>query len=259
MGRWVTDQLERQVEVVDAPQRIISLVPSQTELLHDLGMGERVVGITKFCIHPDNWFRSKTRIGGTKQVKHELIASLQPDLIIANKEENTPEDVERLAQHYPVWVSDVRTLPQAIQMIRDVGALVNAAHKAEQLALAIEASMKTWPTFDAQRVAYLIWRKPWMGVGADTFINAVLERLEVVNVLAGKGRYPKVTLEELAERNTDEVWLSSEPFPFKERHMDEIRAALPTSKVRLVDGELFSWYGSRMLRMATYFQQGLKE
>lgn len=254
MARWVTDQLQREVEVPDRPKRIISLVPSQTELLYDLGLGDRVVGITKFCVHPESWFRSKTRIGGTKQLHQDTIASLRPDLIIANKEENTKEDVALLANKYPVWVSDVRTLTDAMAMIRAVGDLVGAAEQGVGLANQVEQSIGTWPSLNNKHVAYLIWRNPWMGVGSDTFIDAVLSQLGVSNVLARRERYPEIKLDELAAAVTEEVWLSSEPYPFAEKHRAEINAALPGVQVRLVDGELFSWYGSRMLRMAPYFK-----
>ncbi len=113
-----TDQTGREVSIPSHPQRIISLVPSQTELLFDLGLEEQVAGITKFCVHPEKWFRSKTRIGGTKNIKSALIHQLQPDLIIANKEENVKEQVEELAAHYPVWVSDIHDLQSALDMIR---------------------------------------------------------------------------------------------------------------------------------------------
>lgn len=255
MGRWVTDQLKRQVEIPEAPMRIISLVPSQTELLYELGTGERVVGITKFCVHPEVWFRHKTRIGGTKQPNHAVIEKLHPDLIIANKEENTQTDVQTLAEKYPVWVSDVTTIVDALNMIRQVGMLVGKNDEGHDLASRIEESIRHWPILPKRKVAYLIWRNPWMGVGANTFIHSLLSRLGLVNVLANRGRYPQLSLADLHQEGTEEVWLSSEPYPFKAAHIEEIKAELPQARVRLVDGELFSWYGSRMLLMAPYFKQ----
>src|ERR1700741_3198050 len=104
------DQTGRKISIPQIPQRIISLVPSQTELLFDLGLDKEVVGITKFCVHPPEWFQTKTRVGGTKQLKIDLIKQLQPDLIIANKEENVKEQIEELEKHFPVWISDVNNL-----------------------------------------------------------------------------------------------------------------------------------------------------
>lgn len=120
-----TDQLGRKIELNYIPKRIISVVPSQTELLHSLGMEEEVIGITKFCVHPQQWFRIKIRIGGTKQLDIGKIKNLQPDLIIANKEENTRDQIEKLAIHFPVWISDVNTLEDALSMIYSIGNMLD--------------------------------------------------------------------------------------------------------------------------------------
>lgn len=253
MTRSVKDQLGRIVHVPEVPRRIVSLVPSQTELLYTLGLSTEVVGITKFCIHPTEWWQTKLRVGGTKQVNYQTIEEVQPDLIIGNKEENQRTDIENLSARWPTWVSDVRTLPQALEMIRLVGDLVGRKQTAMSLAQSIEESIDSWPVANNTRVAYLIWRNPWMGVGADTFIHAVLSRLGMVNVLAEKGRYPTLTAEDLQSADPKEVWLSSEPYPFKQQHIVECQQVLPQAKIRLVDGEMFSWYGSRMVQMAAYF------
>ena len=248
------DMTHRQVELPIFPRRIVSLVPSQTELLYDLGLRNEVVGITKFCIHPDEWFRSKKRIGGTKTVHTDQVAALQPDLILANKEENTREQVEELAAQFPVWISDIKTVNEGLQMIREVGLITG--HEEWGLAIANEIS-KGFEVLARQstaqkRVAYFIWRKPWMCAGGDTFISNVLERMGWENALGDMTRYPEIDLEQLMGRNIDMVLLSSEPYPFKAPHIAEIKAALPGVKVMLVDGEMFSWYGSRM-RLATSY------
>ena len=252
----VTDMMGRQLTVPVVPQRIISLVPSQTELLYDLGIRERVVGITKFCVHPDEWFRNKTRIGGTKSLHIERIHGLQPDLIIANKEENEQSQIEALSQQYPVWVSDIQTLPEALSMIREVGALVNEGVAAQQMTINIAqgfAGLKqaTIP----KRVAYMIWYNPWMSVGHDTFISHMIEAMGWRNVLEHNNRYPEVTIAQLKELQPELILLSSEPFPFKEKHIAEIESELPDADVQLVDGEMFSWYGSRLLKAIPYMQQ----
>lgn len=238
------------------PQRIVSLVPSQTELLVDLGLDEELVGITRFCIHPAGRVAQKPHVGGTKNVQIERVRALQPTLIIANKEENTRIDVEALQAIAPVHVTDVVTLPDAYAMIREVGQLVGRGHEADQLATRIEQALDSLsgnvPSRKRPRVMYLIWRKPWMVAAADTFIDAMLTQAGFGNAFASQTRYPVVSAEELAAAQPDWVFLSSEPYPFKDKHIAELQAICPTARIRLVDGELFSWYGSRLLQSATY-------
>lgn len=256
MSRRLIDMLGRTITVPDTPQRIVSLVPSQTELLYDLGLEEEVVGITRFCIHPERWFRVKARVGGTKDVSPKRVAALQPDLILANKEENVREQIEALSEIAPVWVSDIQTLGDALQMIREVGKLTGRAAKGEEISGNIESGFVSLGKAKAvQRVAYAIWRNPWMWAGGDTFIDEMLRRCGWENVLAENARYPEVSLEEIAALHPDRVLLSSEPYPFAEKHLAEVQAAIPGAKVELVDGELFSWYGSRLLQSPAYFQK----
>lgn len=257
--RIISDMMGRDVAFNYPPKRIVSVVPSQTELLADLGLNDEVVGITKFCIHPESWFRSKERIGGTKKLDIEKIKALQPDLIIANKEENEQEQIEELAQHFPVWISDIHNLPQALQMIQVVGQLTGTDAKANELVDEIVNGItKLHTATTAKRVAYFIWYNPWMSVGHDTFISNVIHTIGWKNVLADKSRYPEITLEELKAYNPELVLLSSEPFPFKEKHIAEVKAALPDAEVKLVDGEMFSWYGSRLKEAVGYLQQLIK-
>lgn len=244
----------RGVKVPFPPRRIISVVPSQTELLYDLGLDDEVVGITKFCVHPEGWFRDKTRVGGTKKLNLEKIRALQPDLIIANKEENDQEQIETLAKEYPVWVSDISTIEEALRMIDGVGAIVNREAKANELIKDIVSGFESLQRSALKkRVAYLIWYQPWMAAGGDTFICNMIETIGWENVFKDQGRYPEVTIERLKEYKPDLLLLSSEPFPFKEKHAKEIKEAMPEVAVKLVDGEMFSWYGSRMLKAVNYF------
>lgn len=255
-----TDMMGREVAIDFPPKRIVSVVPSQTELLYDLGLDEEVVGITKFCVHPDSWFRSKNRVGGTKQLNIEKIRELKPDLILANKEENEREQIEALADEFPVWLSDISTVHDALTMIRSAGAIVDKAEEAEKLAESIEANFSSLRKANMpKRVAYFIWYKPWMSVGQDTFINNMIGTIGWENVLRDYSRYPELTLEQLAEHDPELILLSSEPYPFKEKHIGEIEAVLPGAEVKLVDGEMFSWYGSRMLKATSYFTQLLNE
>jgi ABC-type Fe3+-hydroxamate transport system substrate-binding protein len=249
----VTDMLGRTVAIPERPGRIVSLVPSQTELLADLGIEEAVVGITKFCVHPERWFRSKKRIGGTKTIHIDQVAALQPDLIIANKEENVKEQIEALAAIAPVWVSDIHTLDDALQMIREVGRLCNKAPESAAIAEKISALFNSLPAGTPNKTAaYCIWRKPWMWAGGDTFIHDLLDKAGLRNVLADVPRYPEVSLQSLADYQPDVVLLSSEPYPFKDVHIEEVQEILPDAQVVLVDGEMFSWYGSRLLHAPEY-------
>lgn len=237
------------------PRRIVSLVPSQTELLFDLGLDESVVGVTKFCIHPKEKCKAKTKIRGTKNINFERIASLQPDLIIGNKEENDHSQIEHLQALYPVWMSDIANVEDALNMIKAIGEITETTQKANNLVSEISTAFQSEipNPQSAIKVAYLIWRSPWMAVGSGTFIDSMLSQGGFTNVFGAKTRYPEITLEELAAAAPEVVMLSSEPYPFKERHFEEIKQLCPSVVVKLVDGELFSWYGSRMLQAAPYF------
>lgn len=236
------------------PKRIISLVPSQTELLYSLGLNEEVVGITKFCVHPGEWFRTKTRIGGTKNINIEKIKSLSPDLVIANKEENIKEQVEALQDFTNVYVSDIFNLNDALNMILRVGALVHKNEAAGKIATLISKKFSSLKIIkEGRRAAYLIWQKPFIAAGSDTFIHNMMQYCGLQNVFAGKLRYPETTMEELQLLNCEILLLSSEPFPFKQQHIDALQPFLPSTKIILVDGEMFSWYGSRLVYAADYF------
>lgn len=251
----------REVNVPFPPKRIVSLVPSQTELLYSLGLNDEVVGQTLFCIHPEQMHQSKPRVGGTKNFKLEKIQQLNPDLIIGNMEENEKTGIELLARHYPVWMSNIKTFNEALSMINSIGELVNKQAEANQLIKLISASFaELLPAAEATTVLYFIWRKPWMVVGRDTFIGDMLVKLGLVNACNGPdARYPTLTDDEIVALNPAVILLSSEPYPFKHKHLEELRALCPQAKIQLVDGEMFSWYGSRLLHAANYFKQLLVE
>jgi ABC-type Fe3+-hydroxamate transport system substrate-binding protein len=236
------------------PNRIISLVPSQTELLHYLRLDEKVIGITKFCVHPHTWFTTKEKIGGTKTINIEKIKKLQPDLIIGNKEENVKEQIEELSKDFAVFVTDVNNLTDACAMIKDIGKLTGLLQQAEDLVLTIqkEFAIIAQPT-NLINTAYLIWQKPYMAAGGNTFINDMLTYCGCKNIFAGKERYPSVSIEDIKTAECKLLLLSSEPFPFKQKHIDELQLQLPDCKILLADGEMFSWYGSRLLNAAKYF------
>ena len=258
------DQTGRSVSLSATAQRIISLVPSQTELLFDLGLNKEVIGITKFCVHPAEWFSSKTRVGGTKQLKMDIIHQLQPDLIIANKEENVKEQIEELEKHYPVWVSDVNNLEDAYEMIDQTGLITNKRQPAHEIISRIKESFSKLETLSSQArskpaTCYFIWQNPYMTVGGDTFIHSMLEAAGFKNIYADKKRYPELSIDELQAANCQLLLLSSEPFPFTQKHIDELQPLLPNTKIILADGEMFSWYGSRLQYATEYFAQMLAQ
>ncbi|MBL0128153.1 MAG: cobalamin-binding protein [Flavobacteriales bacterium] len=251
----VTDQMHRTIQVPSHPQRIISLVPSQTELLYDLGLGERVVGITKFCVHPETWFNSKHRVGGTKKVDMDKVRALKPDLIIGNKEENERKDIEALEKEFPVWMSDVRTLRDAAEMITAIGALTGTDANALEIVTGIaQAFGELRPTEDIRTTAYFIWRDPFMVAGHGTFVNDMMQRCGLINVFdEDDARYPQISAKELEEAGPEVILLSSEPYPFQQKHIAEFKEICPDARIELVDGEMFSWYGSRLLKAPAYF------
>lgn len=252
-NRSFSDQMGYTISISSPPQRIISLVPSQTELLASLALDKEVVGITKFCVHPPDWLKRKDIIGGTKKIDVQLIGSLLPDLIIGNKEENDQETIELLQKNYPVWMSDITNFSDAISMIASIGDLTNRQSQADHILSVIDSKFRTINKFDGQSILYLIWKGPWMAAAGNTFIDSMLSLLGLKNVLESYNRYPVLTVEEIQKLNPQYIFLSSEPFPFREKHIEEVRKLVPSSKIILVDGEMFSWYGSRLVHAVDYF------
>ena len=240
-------------------RRIISLVPSQTELLHYLGLEAETIGITKFCVHPIQWYRNKIRVGGTKQVNVQKIIELDPDLIIGNKEENVQLQIEGLAAHFPVWVTDVNNLEEALVMISEIGQLTGKQQQAQFLVEEIESSFSTLIHSPSIPSCYLIWKDPYMAVGSDTFSNAMMIQAGFQNVFSDKARYPEVNTGDILAAKPRLVLLSSEPYPFLQKHIEEMQQHLPGIKCMLVDGEMFSWYGSRLLQAPAYFKEIFSE
>lgn len=256
----IIDQMQRTVELAAPAQRIISLVPSQTELLFAIGAGESVVGLTKFCTEPPSLVGAVAKVGGTKKFDFGAIAALKPDLIIGNKEENYLEGIEQLAKDYPIWMSDIVTLEDSLEMIRGIGVVSGREDAANQMADtiftrfdALESSSHA--AFDRVNVAYLIWQKPYMAAGGGTFIDDVLKCGGMQNVFAERDRYPEVTLDELANSTAEVILLSSEPFPFRDKHLEALQSELPNKKILLVDAMPFSWYGSQLLRTPSYLRE----
>lgn len=254
-----TDQIGNVHSFETLPKRIVSLVPSQTELLFDLGLEANIVGITKFCVHPYHLKAIKKLVGGTKKVNFEKIKLLQPDIIICNKEENTKEMVDELSKICPVWVTNIIKVQDNFKMIHDFGQLFNKRTEALKWCDKINFALADFKFFikdkPKQKVAYFIWKNPFMVAGGENYINEMLLLNNFENIYANKGRYPEIELKKMRlEGDPDLVFLSSEPYPFNEEDAFEIGRFLHHAKTVFVDGEMFSWYGSRILKAITYFK-----
>jgi ABC-type Fe3+-hydroxamate transport system substrate-binding protein len=185
-----------------------------------------------------------------------MIDQLQPDLIIGNKEENYREGIEKLQEKFPVWISDIETLADALAMIKKVGELTGKNLEASRMATEIAARFKQLTLNRSPlSVAYFIWQKPYMVAASHTFIDHMLQTCGFTNVFAHMDRYPQISKEQLAEAKPQHILLSSEPYPFKDKHLQQFREICPEATVNLIDGEMFSWYGSRLLHSPAYFQR----
>ncbi|MEC5171681.1 helical backbone metal receptor [Chryseobacterium nepalense] len=233
--------------------KVVSLVPSITEALFDLGLTENeVIGRTKFCIHPSEKVKNIAVIGGTKNINIEKIKALQPDLILANKEENVKEQVEALMEDFKVIVTNVENIEDNYYLLKTLGRLFNKEEKAQCFNLKIYDILNEAKVSNKVKVAYLIWKNPYMTIGSDTFIHKILGEIGFENIFKDRNRYPVIETEDLKEAEI--IMLSSEPFPFKEKHMEELKVFYPDKKIMIVDGEAFSWYGTHIAKCESYFK-----
>ena len=251
------DQLNRDIQLDKIPQKIVSLVPSQTELLSYLGLEDKIVGVTKFCVYPSRLRKEKKVVGGTKTVQFDTIRDLNPDIILCNKEENTQEMVRELQKIAPVHVSEINNFEDSLELIAMYGELFQCVEKSAELIVNLKSENEK---FQAQipekglKVAYLIWKNPWMAAGGNTFINSMLKLNGLKNVFeSNPDRYPQTTLRKLKLLKPDLILLSSEPYPFKRIHVQEIKEVCDVPILQ-VNGEFFSWYGSRSLPAFGYFE-----
>lgn len=262
----ITDPTGHTIEMAGAPMRIASWVPSQTEYLVDLGLRDRIVGVTKFCIHPSDVLTRENNIGGTKKIWREKLLELQPDLVIANKEENTLEDVQWAREHFPTYTTDVVDIPSALSMLQDLANLCGVPEKGyawvekiesgfQSLALSAKATKAPTQDFTKMTTLYLIWKNPYMAAGTNNFIHSVMQRSGFTNAIE-KPRYPEISVDEINALRPQLIFLSSEPFPFSEKHIEELKSQLDyEAKIFIVDGEMFSWYGSRLAQTPTYLKK----
>jgi len=252
-----TDQINQIIEVSDSPERIISLVPSITELLIDLELDRAMMGRTRFCIHPAEKVKNIPVIGGVMGLNRHEIDKMQPDLIFASKEENAQNEIMELAKDYPVWVSDVHNLDDALAMIEAIGQICHKQRQAGVLTQKIREGFRQLDHIppDIVRTAYLIWNNPLYTINADTFIHDMLKRCGIENIFADKPEaYPIITEKEIRERKPDFIFLSSEPYHFKEKDARDFSRIFPKAEVKRVDGEYFTWYGSHLVDAPSYFK-----
>ncbi len=258
----LTDQLNTQHNFQNIPKRIVSIVPSQTELLFDLGLENFIIGITKFCVHPSHFLKDKTKVGGTKNPNFDKIKALNPDIIICNKEENSKEIIDECSKICTVWTTNIITIEDNFQMISDFGQIFNIKEKTEQLNAKLAFNLVEFQTFikkkSSKKSAYFIWKNPYMVVGSNNYINEILRLNKFENVFESNNfesnRYPEIKIEFLENENLELIFLSSEPYPFKKKDKIEILKH-SNAKIEIVDGEMFSWHGSRLLLALDYFKR----
>ncbi|MEI3607415.1 helical backbone metal receptor [Pseudogracilibacillus sp. SE30717A] len=256
--KTIEDHLGRSLTYNYLPKRIISFAPAITDTLYSLNLEKKIVGRTRFCIHPKGKVEQAVNVGGTKDMKLDRVLALKPDLIIVEKEENTKEMVQQLEAYFPVFVFEVQTVADALKMIDDLGKLTARQQEATNLIKKIKTAFDQLPTLDvSKRAAYMIWKNPYMVVGNNTYIQSLLETLGFANpFIAYEGRYPSVTKQDILQANLDYIFLATEPFPFREKHLQEFKKIAPQAKPLIVDGEMF-WYGVKMLKAAHYFRNEL--
>ena len=235
------------------PCRIISLVPSLTELLYYLGLGKYVVGITRFCVLPEAKIPKPKIIGGTKNPKIDSIRLLNPDFIIASKEENRYSDIHEMQEGTAVWVTDIATIEDNIELINSLLAQFDIQSDYKSIVQNFTKLYTQGAILRNKRVLYLIWKEPYMTVGGDTFIHEMIHHAGFENVTSSLERYPVLSKEEIISLCPDYIFLSTEPYPFKQSHLQEFATIFPDSKIILVDGQMFSWYGIRPLFAMEYF------
>jgi ABC-type Fe3+-hydroxamate transport system substrate-binding protein len=228
--------------------RIVSAVPSLTEYLYSLGLEEEVLGITKFCVHPKKWFQTKQRVGGTKNISIEKTLALQPHVIIASKEENIEVQMLALAEHCTVILTNISTVENSFEQLT---ALANALKKqveGQKIVQAIQQKIKEYTNTKKGTALYCIWKDPYLFAGKDTYIHSMMQVCGYSNIVE-TNRYPEINMGDIQKLAPQHLLLSSEPYPFAQKHIDELKHLLPNTNIELVDGELYSWYGSRIIKL----------
>jgi ABC-type Fe3+-hydroxamate transport system substrate-binding protein len=245
------DATGRSLALDEPPERIVSLVPSLTEALFAFGLEEDIAGVTRFCVEPPE-AAAKPKVGGTKNVDVEAVLALDPDLVLANVEENTRDDVDALiAAGLPVFVTYPRTVAAAIAELRQLAEMTLCSEEAAPIIDGAARQLRHAEHANGFRHSLRtfcpIWRKPWMTIGPDTYIHDFLRVCGAENVYgSASDRYPTIELADVAERHPDIVLLPDEPYPFAQKHVREVIAKLGDVRIYLVDGKSLCWYGPRI-------------
>jgi ABC-type Fe3+-hydroxamate transport system substrate-binding protein len=246
-----TDATGREVSLSARPCRIVSLVPSLTEALFAFGLAEEVAGVTRYCVEPAE-ARRRPKVGGTKNVDVARVAAMEPDLVLANVEENTRDDVEAMiAAGLRVFVTYPRTVAGAIAELQLLAEMTDATAAAEPIVSAAEWALERAEAANQRRTAVRtfcpIWRNPWMTIGPDTYIHDFLRACGAENVYGdAPDRYPMVALTDVAARRPEAVLLPDEPYRFSRKHVPEVIETLGDVRTYLVDGKSLCWYGPRI-------------
>lgn len=257
-----TDDIGRKIEVIAHPKRIVSLVPSITELLFALGLGDKIIGLTNFCVHPTKKVSKIEKVGGTKDFSLDKIRELKPDLIIAVKEENNRELILEIAKEFSVFVFDVTSFDSALRMTAKLGELTGAEENSKFILSSIHQKKILLEEQNQilKSACYLIWNKPMMSINKQTFISEMMSFAGFENVFKNKiENYPIILEQEIKSSKAKYILLASEPFLFTEKHRADYQQRFRNTKVILVDGEMFSWYGSRILKAFDYFTSSFVE
>ena len=255
----IKDCLGDEISIPKNITKIVSLVPSISELIYDLNAEDKIVGVTKFCVHPKYFQIEKTVVGGVQEFDIDKIIALKPDVVFASKDENFEDEIIELRKHVPVYVTDVKNVNEAISMIKTIGALLNKRSDADKITMKIDMQLKDLAkvTDDLlyRSAAYFVWNDPWVAAGKDTFIDSLLKLIKVDNVFSNlKERYPMVTGANIHIGNPQMIMLPSEPFKFEDKHAIEIGRHTHDAATFFVDGQMFSWYGSRLVKSIDYLK-----
>ena len=255
----VKDCLGKEMSIPKNITKIVSLVPSISELIYDLNIEKKLIGVTKFCIHPKYFQIEKTVVGGVQEFDIEKIKELKPDVVFASKDENFEEEILELQKFVPVYVTDVKSVDEAKQMIVNFGELLSCRNDASKIIMKIDMQLndlaKVTDDLLYRSGAYFVWNEPWVAAGKDTFVNSMLKLVKINNVFEDlKERYPMVTGANIHLGNPDIVMLPSEPYKFEDQQAFEISSHTHDAATYFVDGEAFAWYGSRLIKSLDYLK-----
>jgi len=247
----IKDHLNRTLTFSPVPKRIVSLVPSVTETIADMRLASCLVAVTRFCKYPSDVVIPLPKIGGPKKIEIQKIVDLKPDLVVAVKEENDKEQILNLLEQVPVFVFDINTIEDSLDMLDLLGTIFNKREVSTSWINNIQEKVAHYkPGRLAPKTLYMIWKKPWMVAGKSTFIGSMMQLAGFDNVISG--RYPEIDEKEMSRAEI--ILLATEPYPFKASDKAELQAKYPDKEIVIIDGEMFTWYGTHMLQAIDYFE-----